>query len=821
MQDWHRSRSLLALCALGAFASLPGCDATSAQAPHVPEPELSPCSVMLEGGRVSTLPLPEGAAAVCHEATSAELATAADLQVTGHLPISPALTLRLDQPPGVRGVEVLLPISRSRIAQLPAPLSNPARVLSPERRAHLVVLARFGKAPPHLLALTNAAIAWTDSGDGAGQLRFRLPAHEIAPLAQKGALGEIGTFQVAVPASLGIERPRRYTYRVIGGVSMGGIGSSMTFFRNPDLFDAIGVMGADPGPDLTYSQGFIRDFFFGGFCTVEDERAGRGKVGMLCPTARKPLAGQGELVGDFEHMPMQKGEGIGLTLSRALFLRANRDLVRALGNWAYHTPDDPSGYLPPGVPLSTLALSPNEACTRPTVLRGRDRGGQTPFYDGRYNPEGKHDVITFCDAETESNGSGHTGVFDGNKAARDPAQILLAVDMNGNGRRDAGEPVIIQVSEPFDDVGADGLPSQREPGYDPVTNPDPSGDDYHYLKNPGGAEGNWRRDEGEPFVDAGLNGVRCASGSAPAGCFDYGEGNGKFDVNPNVRRWLEHDPRTLLEGMSDDQLDRVDIYYDAGVRDFFNAGVSTNSLMGALLARGRGVRTFDTFPALQDLPPSAEGRYDGRGVDLNCLGRRAYVRYGNPLISDADAADTGDGRHVGTPIQVINRAITLFWWMLNRWPDADRTSLDGDDERLNPKGLMITQKSGRATPYNIILPPGYYEPENQELRYPIAYFMHGLGQEPEDLASIGAIMHLFMADPEPSRRLPKAILVFLDGRCRPGGQITQGPLPQAGDRCETGSFYTDHRDGIYRGQQMFLELDEHMRRAYRVRAPME
>ncbi|MDZ7261912.1 MAG: hypothetical protein ONB05_07400 [candidate division KSB1 bacterium] len=52
-----------------------------------------------------------------------------------------------------------------------------------------------------------------------------------------------------------------------------------------------------------------------------------------------------------------------------------------------------------------------------------------------------------------------------------------------------------------DDVGSDGLPSQGEPGYDPITNPDPNGDDYNPLTNPQGTEGNGRPDAGEPDFD--------------------------------------------------------------------------------------------------------------------------------------------------------------------------------------------------------------------------------------------------------------------------------------------------------------------------------
>ena len=62
---------------------------------------------------------------------------------------------------------------------------------------------------------------------------------------------------------------------------------------------------------------------------------------------------------------------------------------------------------------------------------------------------------------------GKQGVFDGSKPQTDPVQIALAVDVNGNGKRDAGEPVIIQASEPFQDNGLDGCllytsPSPRD-----------------------------------------------------------------------------------------------------------------------------------------------------------------------------------------------------------------------------------------------------------------------------------------------------------------------------------------------------------------------
>ena len=88
------------------------------------------------------------------------------------------------------------------------------------------------------------------------------------------------------------------------------------------------------------------------------------------------------------------------------------------------------------------------------------------FFDKRYNPDGKLDVITFCDGN-DSDAVG-LGKFDPATPATDPAQILLAVDVNGNGKRDSGEPVLVQGNEPFDDVGTDGVADANEPGYDAV-----------------------------------------------------------------------------------------------------------------------------------------------------------------------------------------------------------------------------------------------------------------------------------------------------------------------------------------------------------------
>jgi hypothetical protein len=52
-----------------------------------------------------------------------------------------------------------------------------------------------------------------------------------------------------------------------------------------------------------------------------------------------------------------------------------------------------------------------------------------------------------------------------------------------------------------------------EPGYNAQTNPDPAGDDYDRAFNPGGTEGNFNYDAGEPYDDVGVDGMRCPAGA--------------------------------------------------------------------------------------------------------------------------------------------------------------------------------------------------------------------------------------------------------------------------------------------------------------------
>ena len=89
-----------------------------------------------------------------------------------------------------------------------------------------------------------------------------------------------------------------------------------------------------------------------------------------------------------------------------LLLHLLQDLTISFGNPVYYNPQ--STYFPLGLPA--------ENARTPTTLLN--------FFDGRSNPDGSLPVITYTDP-----------------GPNDWVEVLLAVDLNGNGKRDPGEPI--------------------------------------------------------------------------------------------------------------------------------------------------------------------------------------------------------------------------------------------------------------------------------------------------------------------------------------------------------------------------------------------
>jgi len=700
------------------------------------------------------------------------IACAADIVPEGYLALGPAVAFGAEGTASDRAFLLTLPYKM-------------ARMPNHGTRGNVRIVAQHAGGTPFFPPVANRTIDDTDSY--ASRTTF------------KG--GELTTYQVVAQKTAGTTHMEQFAWNAVTGVSMGGNASMSIALRHPDRFDSFGDMGGEPGPSMVYTLAMVRDFVYGGFCDATTT-----KLGQLCPlTSQKP--GQFEIASDFEHMLYQAGDGVGLTLDRSLYMKGTRDMARAMGNPALYNPMN--AYAPPGVDFSYFATQPATRCLpeNAKVL--------TNFYDRELNPAGEKPVITFCDGGDST--SLGLGVYDPTLAQQDPAELVLAVDLNGNGTRDPGEPVITNGYEPFSDVGNDGLADQDEPGYDPVTNPDPDHDDYHYLRNPTGTEGNGDREPNEPFEDVGLDGVAgtCQAGTGPT-CYDYGEGNGTWDVSPNVLNWYKSDFMRNLAALSDEQRDHMAMWFDAGVRDFLNNSVSTNQAVGQ--ATGIYGLPFGVYEGFGGLVPGAtDATYDFTTVAWQDLPKHGYLRYGNPDASAAEIA-AGDGRHVGTANQIIYRIETAFAFIDRHFPEGDRDEVFDGGQTLKSQ-TFVSPTTGRNSPYALFLPPGYNVAGNEAKRYPVVYVLHGYGQKPDDLIALSAVVANHMIGSEPlASRLQKFVMVFVDGECQP--QKSGVPVDPSGDQCEQGTFYLDAPlGGTARSEVNLLELMDHIDATYRTKHP--
>ncbi|MFK7987617.1 MAG: hypothetical protein AB8I08_16475 [Sandaracinaceae bacterium] len=639
----------------------------------------------------------------------------------------------------------------------------------------------------------------------------------------------LGTYQAVVRSDAPTTRERRFTFRGILGFSMGGSGSGRIGFGNPDRFDFVAPLG---GPtDWTYMLEHMRSYHMGGFCTEEQRVADPA----ACEAGASldyvpPTSYLHEHPQHYEHWWYEDGyEGQGGTFNRTDYISIMRDLASMFGNPNYDSSLDESepDITPPGVADSRRAQSNTIRCMETVTIPPDDGTAGTGFFDDEYNPTGSYPVISFCDgAET-----GDIGDWNPEGGQSMPIEILVAVDINENGRRDPGEPVIRNGREPWDDFGLDGVRNEDETSadgtpYDAVENPDPAGDDFDFQYNPTGTENNHRRDTvdddpcrageagmAEAFLDAGLDGV-IGTRQLDAGGYDSGEGDGCHNLARGAARMIESSPRYQVERMDAETLANTDLFADGGIRDLFNWVVMGNVTTAGWAARGLPVRFFNGHASLH---------MDGRGdldyfrVPWEEVGHATMVRYGDPDIDDR-FLEAGDGGHVGTNSQLIDRLRAGLKVMDTRWPDGNRDRVVGDRvcarlssdcENVNQFSFDFTSTAGRTGPVSVVLPPGYFEDGAEDPGYPVVYFLHGYGMQPEDLLALGLLMWEAMNSPRigTERRLQKMILVFPDGRCRD-------------DECLRGTFYTDAPESNPDGAQMqtfLLDLMDHMDANYNTR----
>ena len=738
-------------------------------------------------------------------AFDATIGCAPDQVPAGYRALGPAVTVGPTAFRTMREIEVAIPVSLA---------------LLPENANRGHVLMSYTSALVHEPTIVPFARPSFEGGWGNGILRFQTP--------------RLGTFQAVVADTAGASRMREYKFRGVTGFSMGAIGSAQLGLRHPDVFDFSAPLG---GPtDFVQTIHYFREYNFGGFCNEAERLANPTECAAGAAEGRTPPNDQlYQHTQDFEHWYYEdEYGGQGGTFDRREWMQIFRDLSFMYGNPSTNRTDDPTqpNITPPGVPDSTRMIPDAERCAHPIVIPPDvpgDANAMTGFFDDEFNPEGAHPVITFCDgAEIPVAGGGRdVGIWDPAGNNDYPAESFLAVDINDNGVRDPGEPVVRDMWEHFLDVGLDGLASVDEPGYDAVTNPDPNGDDYDFQFNPRGTEGNWYRDGAdevagapgvaEPFEDFGLDGV-LGSPQLSEGGYDFGEGNGRYDRASGTQRMFDRNPKQLALKMDAATLADLDIFADGGIRDLLNSLPSMNHFIGAFQARDRGVRMYNGHSSLYYTGLTADNAFDFTTIPWDEVGGTVLVRYGDP-DADHQLLVDGDGGHVGTGDQLINRILSALSWMSARWPDGDRrTQRDrlcetGDAACPNPNKIVMSFESPtthRVGPAAIILPPGYFRPENAGLHYPVVYFGHGYGMSPEGLVELGLVFWTYMISdriPE-AHRLQKMIFVFPDGKC-------------SGTECIQGTFYTDAPEGTPNGAQMetwMLDLMDYMDANYRTRS---
>ena len=653
----------------------------------------------------------------------------------------------------------------------------------------------------------------------------------------------LGTYQAVHREGVPNTRERTFTFRAITGVSMGSGGSSLIGTHNPERFDFVGPLG---GPvDWIHMLHYIRTWHLGGFCTEDERQLDPEGCAAGASTDRTPTPGGiYEVDQDFEHWfyPDEYG-GQGGTFDRQQYMQIFQDLARMFENPNTTRSLDLSepNITPPGVPDSERMRTRAERCSDPVVVAPNADGGDadpaTGFYDDEYNPEGQYPVITFCDGrEIRVDGDRDIGVWNPSPdAGHDlPIEVALAVDIDGDGKRGPGEPVVRQGREPFEDCGLDQVCNEDEAGYDPITNPDPVGDDYDFQYNPLGTENNWLRDYdgspvagcespvaeagvGEIFSDVGMDGVADTPQLGDGG-YDSGEGDGCWTMARGMRQMLDNNPRGFVLNEDLSVLRDLDFFGDGGVRDLFNFASNQDQLAGAFVARGLPLALFNAHAALEYDGEIGDADFNYTAIDWSEIGQYVQMRYGDVDATEGQL-DQGDGAHVGTVTQILNRLLSVMAWMSQRWPGGDRqrvadrvcTGITPTCENINQFTFDFTSSRGRTGPVSVVLPPGYFDDEYQDTTYPVVYLLHGYGMSPDQLLPTGLLIWTFMTAqtiPE-AQRLQKMIFVFPDGQCR-------------GDECVRGTFFADSPESNPGGAQMetfMLDLMDHMDETYRTRDP--
>lgn len=373
-----------------------------------------------------------------------------------------------------------------------------------------------------------------------------------------------------------------------------------------------------------------------------------------------------DILENYDHIPSYP--------NRETQINMLQDLIISFGNPIYYNPL--STYYPPGITNGNARV--------PTTLFN--------FKDGEYDLDGTLPVITYEDP------------VPGNWV-----EVLVALDVNGDGKRDQGEPILRQFHEPFIDKDANGM-----------------------------------FDSGEVFSDVGLDGV--------SGTGDYGEGDGVFTFNPHRQKFMTQDPLTHAKTLDLGTLQGLNLYLDAGTEDEFQFDIHTENFVQTLIGRGLDVRIEDGFP--EDFPQVSHFSQ-----------KRAYVRYPGGHVGFNKENIGLSFRKVLTGIEegilVANRFTTLFGFVSDHFPGGEYGTDPYEMLRYPSKMRVVSFSSPslkRRMKFGIYLPPGY---KRSNTYYPVLYLLGGYNMSVLGMANSwmkSALDTLIMG-----HEMQKMIIVVPDG----------------------------------------------------------
>jgi hypothetical protein len=618
----------------------------------------------------------------------------------------------------------------------------------------------------------------TVTDDGPGDV---LDVADVPVIVDAPDVVDLDTLPGDVSTDVPATRQRTFSFRALCGMSMGAAAMTVathSITRGGPDFDVIGAMGGYI--DYRYMSHAFRDLLMGGFPKMSDILDHIDTIndpvasGLECG----PVAGTQpyEWAWSFNQLHYNNNGG---AWKRQFYLDAIGSFSYAFGNMMSYNPDNP--LLPPGVPYEWMRdTSRGEMCAHPYVIPKKSKDA----YNAEYNPNGDYDLVTVCDGDTpvgckddDPNLCGTSNPdyrqlaswFDPSQPHNLPYPFLLAVDYNGNGKRDYAEPIVVNAIERFSDVGLDGCPNALEDGLGGClaaarANPvgDPNGDDFDLQTRPLGTEGNFEYDaetgtgRHESYEDFGLDGV--------AGTLDYGEGDDQYSMSPGMKALIDQDVRTFIMNATDEQLRNHTWYFDGGIRDALHSLTSNMHITARLEERGQGVRIYDDFARTSTavVPNSDlnELALDLSGVDFSPahFGRNAMVRYGDPNAALSDIL-AGDGGHVGAGAEIVLRATMFFGLAFNRMPDVF-VSQDFSGGAAVWSSHYSEALKGRRW-FVLAVPPGYDDPANKDRKYPLGIMLPGIGMPLNDMSATMAVFDLLQSN----GRIPHFITLLPDGQC--------------------------------------------------------